>query len=294
MIEPATAEVQPIVQRGRSAAIAGDMHSARTYFRLAAELNPACAEAWLGLSGVVPVLAEKRDYLQRVLALNPDNAEAQAGLGYVEQLLEEGLRIAPAQRDHRSVTSEPVTTSAATESAPAIEHCYNHPERETGLHCVQCAQPICGKCARMAPVGQLCPKCRHGRRPQQYKVTSANLLVAGGVALVASALASALAQFIMGGFLGFYVAFFAGPLTAEIIIRITDRLTRAKRGRAMQITVGAAMVAGMLPFALLNLPLLLGLLADMPPEVAVSLFQPNPMMLIFMGIGVATAAARLT
>jgi hypothetical protein len=32
----------------------------------------------------------------------------------------------------------------------------------------------------------------------------------------------------------------------------------------------------------------------MPPEMALALFQPNPMMLIFMGIGVATAAARLT
>jgi hypothetical protein len=293
MIEPATIEVQPIVQRGRVAAIAGDTHNARTHFRLAAELDPACAEAWLGLSGVVPVLAEKRDCLQRVLALDPDNAAAQDGLHYVEQLLAEGLRIAPAQRDSRAATNDAVSTSVAAEITPALEHCYNHPDRETGLHCVQCAQLICGKCARMAPVGQLCPKCRHGRRPQQYKVTSTNLMVAGSVALIGSALAGALAQFVMGGFFGFYVAFFAGPLTAEIIIRITDRLTRAKRGPAMQIVVGAAMVAGMLPFALLNLPLLLGLLAGVPPEVALGLFQPNPMMLIFMGIGVATAAARL-
>jgi hypothetical protein len=98
----------------------------------------------------------------------------------------------------------------------------------------------------------------------------------------------------MGGFLGFHVALFAGPLTAEAIVRITDRLTRAKRGRTMQIAVGAAMVVGMLPFALVNLPLLLGLSGDLPPEMAAVLFQPNPMMLIFMGIGVVTAAARLT
>jgi hypothetical protein len=294
MIEPAIIEVQQLIQHGRIAALAGDTSSARTHFRRAAELDSACAEAWVGLSGVVPVLAEKRECLQRALALEPHNTEARAGLCYVEQLLADGVRIAPAQRDHRLVTSEAASTSLPADSTPAIEHCYNHPDRETGLHCVQCAQPICGKCARMAPVGQLCPKCRHGRRPQQYKVASANLLVAGGVALIVSALASALAQFVMGGFLGFYVAFFAGPLTAEIIIRITDRLTRAKRGRAMQIVVGAAMVAGMLPFALLNLPLLLGLLAEVPPEVALGLFQPNPMMLIFMGIGVATAAARLT
>jgi len=44
----------------------------------------------------------------------------------------------------------------------------------------------------------------------------------------------------------------------------------------------------------LGLALLLGLFAEVPPEVALGLFQPNPMMLIFMGIGVATAAAGLT
>src|SRR4051794_5673008 len=136
MIEPAAVGVQPIVQRGRVAAIAGDTHTARTHFRRATELDPACAEAWLGLSGVVPVLNEKRDCLQRVLALHPDNAEARDGLRYVEHLLAQGLRIAPAQRDLRLATSEAAPTSIATESTPALEHCYNHPDRETGLHCV--------------------------------------------------------------------------------------------------------------------------------------------------------------
>jgi hypothetical protein len=123
-------------------------------------------------------------------------------------------------------------------------------------------------------------------------VTGANLLTAGVVALIVSALAALLAQFIMGGFLGFYLAFFAGPLTAEVIIRITDRLTRAKRGRAMQITVAVAMVIAILPLALFNLPLL-GLSSQISPEIAIGLFQPNPMLLIYMGIGVATAVARL-
>ena len=94
--------------------------------------------------------------------------------------------------------------------------------------------------------------------------------------------------------MGFYIALFIAPLTAEIIVRVTDRLTRAKRGRSMQVAVGVAMVAGMLPFALVNLPVLFGLIGDLPEELAPILFQPNPMMLIFMGIGVATAAARLT
>jgi len=292
MIEPAIIQVQQLIQQGRVAALAGDMSNARAHFRCAAELDSACAEAWVGLSGVVPVLAEKRECLQRALALEPHNAEAQAGLRYVEKLLASGMRIAPSQR------AEPSSTSAAlldveTQAGPIVEYCYNHPERETGLHCVQCAQPICGTCARVAPVGQLCPKCRKGRRPQQYKVTGAQLLIAGAVALTGSALAAGLFQFIGGGYMGFYIALFVAPLMAEIIVRLTDRLTRAKRGRSMQVAVGVAMIAGMLPFALINLPVLFGLMNDLPEELAPALYQPNPMMLVFLCIAVATAATRL-
>jgi hypothetical protein len=93
--------------------------------------------------------------------------------------------------------------------------------------------------------------------------------------------------------MGFYIALFIAPLTAEIIVRVSDRLTRAKRGRSMQLAVGVAMVAGMLPFALVNLPMLFGLLGDLPEELMPTLFQPNLMILLFLCIGVATAATRL-
>jgi hypothetical protein len=117
-----------------------------------------------------------------------------------------------------------------------------------------------------------------------------------------SAVAAGLMQFVMGGFLGFYVAFFAGPMTAEVIVRILDRLTRAKRGRAMQIVVAAAMVLAILPVALLW-PLLMALflMAGAPNAAAgvgemapALLSQVNGMMLIYMLIAVATAVARLT
>ncbi|HJZ47415.1 MAG TPA: hypothetical protein VKE41_09635, partial [Roseiflexaceae bacterium] len=77
MIESAPVEVQQLIQQGRVAALAGNTLSARTHFRSATELHPVCAEAWIGLSGVMPVLAEKRECLQRALALEPQNAEAQ-------------------------------------------------------------------------------------------------------------------------------------------------------------------------------------------------------------------------
>ena len=46
-------------------------------------------------------------------------------------------------------------------------------------------------------------------------------------------------------------------------------------------------------FALVNLPVLFGLIGDLPEELVPILFQPNPMMLLFLCIGVDTAATRL-
>src|SRR5262245_24399374 len=84
MTESTTAEVQQLVQQGRAAALAGDTFAARTSFRRATEIDPTCADAWAGLSGVVPILAEKREYLQRALELEPANADIAASLRYVE------------------------------------------------------------------------------------------------------------------------------------------------------------------------------------------------------------------
>jgi membrane associated rhomboid family serine protease len=37
------------------------------------------------------------------------------------------------------------------------QHCYRHPDRETGLACSECGRPICADCATFAPVGIRCP-----------------------------------------------------------------------------------------------------------------------------------------
>ena len=67
MSESLTAEVQQLVQSGRAAALAGDTSAARASFRRATELDPSNAEAWIGLSSAVPILAEKRQLLQQFL-----------------------------------------------------------------------------------------------------------------------------------------------------------------------------------------------------------------------------------
>src|SRR5512143_250932 len=98
MAESTTDEVSQLIQQGRAAAMAGDTMAARSSFRRATELNPACAEAWVGLSSAVPILAEKRQYLQRALELEPSNADIAASLRYVEQLQAQGIQLEPSRR----------------------------------------------------------------------------------------------------------------------------------------------------------------------------------------------------
>src|SRR5262245_41062785 len=201
MTESIAAEVQQLVQEGKAAALAGDTFAARASFRRATELDPACAEAWLGLGSVVPVLAEKREYLQRVLELDPGNTEAQASLRYVEKLQAEGFQLAPSKRReerHASGDTSPLLSAPEPDVAPAIEYCYRHPDRETGLHCIQCGRPICGECATMTPVGQLCPEDRRARRPRNYQVSAREVVIGAVVAFFASALVALVLSLFVG------------------------------------------------------------------------------------------------
>jgi len=88
------------------------------------------------------------------------------------------------------------------------------------------------------------------------------------VALFASALVALLLLFVTRGFLGLIIIFMAGPAIAEFIVRIVDRVTKLKRGRSMQITVGTAIVLGTLPFALANVLLFLYLALAVTTAVA--------------------------
>ena len=279
MSESLTAEVQQLVQSGRAAALAGDTSAARASFRRATELDPSNAEAWIGLSSAVPILAEKRQLLQRALEIEPGSADAAASLRYVDQLIAQGMQLEPSRRRaerNASGDASPLLAAPEPAAAPSAEvtYCYRHPERETALRCRQCDRPICGACAQMTSVGQLCPECRRERRPSNYKVSTADVLIGGLVALFASALV-ALPLLLFGGrigFFGIFLIFMVGPAIAEFIVRVVDRVTKLKRGRPMQITVGTAIVLGTLPFVLLSLNLLL---------------------LLYMILAVSTAVARL-
>lgn len=195
-----------------------------------------------------------RATFERAIQLDPANQEAQVGL-----------------RDaQRRLSAHPAATAAAAEQ---VEHCYRHPERETALHCTSCNRPICYECSHPAAVGQLCPECLRGRRAANYQVSAANVIVGGVVGLLVSALATGLIGLIGGGIFLFIIVFAAGPAAAELIVRAVDRVTKNKRGRAMQITVAIAMIiGGVLAFGFTH-----NLLA----------------ILLFLVVGVSTAVARL-
>ncbi len=251
MTESIATEVQQLMTEGRAAALAGDTFTARARFRRATELDSDNVEAWIGLSSVVPILAEKREYLQRALAIDPTNAEATASLAYVEKLLSEGLQIAPSHRRQERQASGDASPLLSAPEPPSttveVAYCYIHPDRETGLRCVQCNRPICGSCAQVTPVGQLCPECRKARRPPHYQANLSHMLI-GGVTGFFAALIGSVLVVVLGGvpFLGLFLAMMAGPLTGALTARIVEQLTR-KRGRAMQASVGVGLGLGALP-----------------------------------------------
>lgn len=278
-----TSDLTQLLREGQAAITAGDTMTARDRFRRATELAPGSPDAWVGLSAAVPMLMEKKQYLEQALAIDPEHADARSSLEYVQKLMADGMQLAPSRRREEQVASgnsSPLLSSAsAAPQGEAALHCYRHPDRETGLLCTNCGRPICSACARPAAVGQLCPECIKERRPVNYKVSAQDIILGFVVAIIASAIVSVILSFIpFGGWIGWILLLMLGPGLAELIVRIVDKVTHAKRGLAMQITVGAAIVLATLPilaisfFLLDNIPLLL---------------------LLYMILAVGTSSARL-
>ncbi|MGZ4724327.1 MAG: hypothetical protein ACXV8L_08970 [Ilumatobacteraceae bacterium] len=48
---------------------------------------------------------------------------------------------------------------------PVLEHCYRHPDRETGRRCTRCGKPACGECLVQVAVGSNCLDCIKAARP---------------------------------------------------------------------------------------------------------------------------------
>jgi membrane associated rhomboid family serine protease len=69
------------------------------------------------------------------------------------------------------------------------EHCYRHPNVETGVHCTRCGRAICPECMIPAPVGHQCPECvnearREFRRGPGRRIAAANIRRRGSATTV--------------------------------------------------------------------------------------------------------------
>lgn len=130
---------------------------------------------------------------------------------------------------------------------PAILYCANHPDRETGLRCKRCDKPICTQCARLTPVGYICPECL---RSQQKTFDTARwmdyplaIVISGVLAYLGSLLA---------GRLGFLTLFLA-PIVGVGIAEVVRWVVRRRRSLLLFKLSTIAVVVGSLPNALLML-----------------------------------------
>ncbi len=281
-----SSDIQNLLQEGNAALVAGDSQEARLRFRRVLESDPQNVEALVGLAGAARPYREKREYLQRALELDPTSGEIRASLQFVENKLAAGEILAPRGVVDAGNTSPAVAPpEPAPPSSPAVEttYCYIHPNRETGLQCTNCQRYICAQCVRRAPVGQLCPECAKARRPVNYQVAPVTFAWVAPLSLIVGAVVGFLVLTFLAPipFLSFILSFIAAPFVAEGYVRLLDRLTKAKRGKALQLTVGIGLGVGASFWAVL--PLLFGL------RLGFSFLT----LLLFMGVMIATAMTRL-
>ncbi len=238
--------LEELLRQARDAASAGDRVRAESLYRQVVDRSPGNIEGWLGLAAVVEDVAEREACYRRVLELDPGNREAAAQVHAESQDSEEPLR------------------------------CAFHPDVPTTLRCSQCGRPICARCARPFPVGQLCPLCVRERRPEAYRPSAVQLLAAGGAAAGTAAVAGLLAAFIVGW--GVIVSLLAGPVAGSALAQVALTAAGRKRGPAVQAVVGlgatmGSLIGGMLVFG-----------------VGVAFHLP---FLLFVGLAVASAVAWL-
>lgn len=239
-----------LLREAGAAARAGDRSEAERLYRRVIDRSPANVEAWLGLGTVLEEPERKAECFQRVLEIEPQNPEAAASL--------ERLR-------------------AVLPAVPPVEmlECAFHPGTATVLRCSQCGRPICMRCARSYPVGQLCPLCVQGRRPPYYQPSALNLVLAGAATLVVSGLLGLAAALVVPWF--WFLGLIAGPIAGSLLAQVALVAGRRHRGPAMQIAVGAGTLLG---------GLLVGWLVF--PSLRMDLFY-----LLYVGLAVASTVTWL-
>ena len=116
---------------------------------------------------------------------------------------------------------------------------------ETELGCSRCETYICPRCLVYTPVGARCPDCAMLRRPPMYELAALDYARAAGAALVLAVVFGVIGALLLppGGrtqFFRLFIALLGGSAAGSGMAAALDRVTRGKRGPAMQVTAVAA------------------------------------------------------
>jgi hypothetical protein len=127
---------------------------------------------------------------------------------------------------------------------------------------------MCTRCAVKTPVGYRCRECVRAQQDKFFDAQMLDYLIAAGVSLVVSFFAA----FFLARIAFFLIAFFVAPAVGGVIGTVVWRLTGKRRGRYTAVVVGIGVVAGALPFVLLN-PISIGIYLFMATSTAVGQFR---------------------
>ena len=137
-------------------------------------------------------------------------------------------------------------------------YCLRHRDRETGLRCARCNDPICPECMVQAAVGHLCPSCVSWERNPIGQVTSSQLLLAvaaGMGAGIVLAIVIAILSQRFGGFFSVMMWAVAGYLIGQVVHIAANRsrapVLRYVAGGATAFSFAVALVDGGIALTLL-------------------------------------------
>ena len=134
---------------------------------------------------------------------------------------------------------------------PSAEPCFNHPRRETMVHCGKCDRPICVKCMVQTPVGMRCRDCARLRRLPQFDVDVPLLARSAAGGLATSAVSWLLITYVT--YLSFFAAIAVGFAVAAAMAPLAKRRTsRPLEVAAVVAVVGGYIIARYARFALLG------------------------------------------
>ena len=150
-----------------------------------------------------------------------------------------------AKEHHRAPAEE---QSPDLHDGPAF--CINHPNRETGLRCNRCGDPICVSCAVRTPVGYRCTKCIRQQQAIFYTGLPVDYIIAAVVSPPLAAAGAYVASLLGSSFFGLFLAFMIGSAAGALVSDIAWRAARRRRSRYLWAVVCGGMVVGTVAVAL--------------------------------------------